>query len=338
MKTTAVILAAGQGTRMRSSLPKVLHPLAGMPLIRHALLAASSVTGETPLVVVSPGAEAVRAAIGDQARLAVQAQQLGTANALQAAEPLLRDEQGLLLVFYGDMPLFFPETLQALVEAQQANSGPLSLLTMHLEDSHGFGRILRDAEGRVRGIVEEAQATPEQLEIRELNVGAYCFDSAWVWPALRRIELSPKGEYYLTDVVAIAAADGLSVQSREVLDPQEAIGINNRTHLAEAEAILRRRTNRRLMLSGVTMIDPETTYVDRGVAVGRDSILWPNTHLQGETQVGAGCEIGPNTILKNARLGNHCKVFSSIIENKDVADGTVVGPFEHLYDAKPPQL
>ncbi len=329
-KVTAVILAAGQGTRMRSDLPKVLHPLAGKPLIQHALSSAALATTEKPVVVIGHGAEAVREAVGDGARFAIQDRQLGTANALQAAEPLLADEDGLVLVFYADMPLYLPETIKGLVQAQQANTGPMSMLTMVLEVSHGFGRILRGPDGAVREVVEEAQATPEQLAIHELNVGAYCFDSRWLWPALRRIGLSPKGEYYLTDIVGIASGDGLPVQALAVSAPEEAIGINNRAHLAEAEAILRRRLNATWMLSGVTMIDPDTTYIEPGVVIGRDTTLWPNTHLRGKCRIGEGCEIGPNSILQNAHLGNHCKVISSIIEDTDLVEGTEVGPFEHL--------
>ncbi len=329
-KVTAVILAAGQGTRMRSNLPKVLHRLAGKPLIQHALSYAALVTTEKPVVVIGHGAESVREAVGDAARFVIQDRQLGTANAVQAAEPLLRGDDGLVVVFYGDMPLFLPETLRGLVEAQQNNLGPLSMLTMRLENSHGFGRIIRGPDGMVREIVEEAQATPEQLAIQELNVGAYCFDSKWLWPALERIKLSPKGEYYLTDSIAIAAQDGLPVEALPVSAPEEAIGINNRAHLAEAESILRRRTNASWLITGVTMIDPDTTYIDPSVVIGQDSVLWPNTHLQGNCHIGEGCEIGPNAILRNAQLGDRCKVISSIIEDTQLPDGAEVGPFEHL--------
>ncbi len=329
-KVTAVILAAGQGTRMRSALPKVLHPLAGKPLIQHALSIARLVTTEKPVVVIGHGAEAVREAVGSDAHFVIQDRQLGTANALQAAEPLLAGQDGQVLVFYSDMPLFLPQTLRGLVEAQQSNIGPASMLTMTLENSHGFGRIIRGPDGSVREIVEEAQATPEQLVIQELNVGAYCFDAHWVWPALQRIGLSPKGEYYLTDIIAIASGDGLPVQALPVSAPEEAIGINNRAHLAEAEAILRRRTNASWMLTGVTMIDPDTTYIQPDVVIGQDTTLWPNTYLQSGSHIGAGCVIGPNVILRNAYLGDRCKVISSIIEDTRLAEGTEIGPYEHL--------
>ncbi len=315
---------------MRSELPKVLHKLAGKPLIQHALSNASLATTETPIVVVGHEAGAVRKAVGDGARFVIQDRQLGTANALQAAESLLSGEDGLALVFYADMPLFLPQTLKGLVEAQQANTGPVSMLTMRLENSHGFGRIIRGPDGMVREIVEEAQATPAQLAIQELNVGAYCFDLRWLWPALRRIGLSPKGEYYLTDIVGVASAEGLPVQALEVAAPEEAIGINNRAHLAEAEAILRRRVNASWMLSGVTMIDPDTTYVEPTAVIGRDTTLWPNTFLQGDCRIGEGCEIGPNAILRDTHLGNRCKVISSIIEDAHLADESQVGPFEHM--------
>ena len=166
------------------------------------------------------------------------------------------------------------------------------MLTCMVDDPRGFGRIVREADGHVKAIVEEAQATPEQQAIRELNVGVYCFSPKWLWDALRRIPLSPKGEYYLTDLVAIAVGDGLSVEAELLDDPEEGIGINTRNHLAEAMAILRRRINQHWMLEGVTLVDPQTTYIEPGVTIGMDTVIWPNTHLLGDTKIGEGCVRG----------------------------------------------
>jgi bifunctional UDP-N-acetylglucosamine pyrophosphorylase / glucosamine-1-phosphate N-acetyltransferase len=330
MALTAVILAAGQGTRMRSSLPKVLHPLAGHPLIEYSLRLAKQLGSDKPVVVVGHRADQVRQVVGEAAYFAVQEPQLGTAHAVQAAEPLLKEQKGSILVVSADMPLLTFETLHGLVEAQQHNSGPISMLTMVLSDSHGFGRIVRGKNGSVIAIVEEAQATPEQLAIQELNVGAYCFASEWLWSALKRVPLSPKGEYYLTDVIGIAAAEGLQVQAITVQDPHEAIGINTRVHLAEAEEIMRRRINTAWMASGVTMVDPSTTYIEPDVTIGQDTVLYPNSNLHGNTEIGVGCTIGPNTLIRDSRVGNGCKIIFSVVEQAGVEDGKNIGPFEYV--------
>jgi bifunctional UDP-N-acetylglucosamine pyrophosphorylase/glucosamine-1-phosphate N-acetyltransferase len=330
MKTTAVILAAGQGTRMKSDLPKVLHKVAGLPMALHALNIAHAASGGTPVLVVGHGADQVRAAVGDAARFAVQEPQLGTGHAVQQAEALLRLKTDLVLVFYADMPLLRPDTLRQLVEMQAANPGPLTMLTVLADDPRGFGRILRNPDGSVAAIVEEAQATPEQKAICELNVGAYCFRADWLWEALKRIPLSPKGEYYLTDAVGLAAADRLEVRALTLDDPREAIGINTRVHLAEAEAVLRRRINESHMLAGVTMIDPASTYIDAEVQIGRDTVIWPNTCLHGKTAIGEACSIGPNTLIRDTQIGNNCKVLMSVLEKAVLEDDVDMGPFARL--------
>jgi len=327
---TAVILAAGQGTRMNSALPKVLHPLLGRPMASFALEAARTATTTPPVMVIGHGADEVRQALGEAARYVVQSPQLGTAHAVQQAETLLEGQADYILVTYADMPLLTAETLSRLVEAQRAHRGPATLLTGHTDDPRGFGRILRADDGRLMGIVEEAQATREQLAIRELNVGVYCFAADWLWQALRRVPLSPKGEYYLTDVIGIAIADGLPVQALAVEDPAEMIGVNTRVHLAEAAALLRQRINRRWMLAGVTLVDPATTYIEPQVVIGQDTLIWPNTHLQGQTRIGKNCVIGPNTIVQDTTIGNHCKVVASMLEGAVLEDDVDIGPFGHL--------
>jgi bifunctional UDP-N-acetylglucosamine pyrophosphorylase/glucosamine-1-phosphate N-acetyltransferase len=204
------------------------------------------------------------------------------------------------------------------------------MLTVELDDPHGFGRVLRNADGSVQSIVEEAVATPAELAVRELNVGAYCFRAEWLWPALRRVRVSPKGEFYLTDLVEVAVQDDLPVLAWKTVDPDEAIGINTRVHLAEAEAVLRKRINHRWMLAGVTIVDPSTTYIEPGVTIGMDTTLWPNTYLRGNTSVGDGCSLGPDTILEDSRLGNHCRVLASYLESATLEDEVKMGPFCHL--------
>ena len=330
MKLKAIIMAAGQGTRMHSKLPKVLHPLLGQPLIQYSVNTTTQVTGDKPVVVIGHGGEAVRQELGARAEYVLQAEQLGTGHAVQQAESLLRGNADFVLVVAADMPLLTETTLQRLVEAQKANSGPLTLLTLETDHPRGFGRVMRDEKGDVRAIVEEAQATSEQLAIKELNAGAYCMRAEWLWDALNDISLSPKGEYYLTDLVAIAVTDGATVRAVRLEESGEAIGINTRVHLAEAEALLRARINQEWMLAGVTLIDPATTYIEPAVTLGTDTIIWPNTHLRGVTQIGENCEIGPNTIIHSTQIGDHCKVRSSVLEEAVVEDGVEIGPFAHL--------
>ena len=233
----------------------------------------------------------------------------------------------LVLVTAGDMPLLRADTLRDLVQLQEGNPGAFSMLTVEFDDPHGFGRVLRSADGYVRAVVEEAAAGPEVLPVRELNASAYCFRAAWLWPALRRVKLSAKGEYYLTDLVEIAVQDGLSVRALVAADPSEAIGINTRVHLAEAEAILRRRIAERLMLAGVTLVDPASTYIEETVTIGADTTVWPNTYLRGKTSIGEGCSIGPDAILENTTVGDNCRILASYLESALLEDERQNGAF-----------
>lgn len=331
MRVTAVLLAAGQGTRMKSDLPKVLHPVAGKPMIWHALHAISQSTSEKPVVVVGHGADEVTKYLGDSASTVMQEPQLGTGHAVMQAESLLKGKTDLVVVCYSDMPLLRGETLKKLVETQMNNKGPISMLTVHSDDPRGFGRVIRKADGTVESIVEEYVATPEQLRVRELNVGGYCFDANWLWDALRRIPKNPrKGEYYLTDTVELATKDGLPVQATVMDDLEETIGVNTRVHLSECENAMRRRINRQHMLNGVTMIDPASAYIEAGVSIGRDTVIMPNTYLHGKTEIGEGNVIGPNTIVRDTKIGNRCKVLASSLEGALLEDDVDMGPFARL--------
>ena len=331
MDLSIVILAAGEGTRMKSDLPKVLHPLAGRPLVVHALQTARRLTDTKPVLVVGCGAEAVTSVAGDDIIAVEQAEQLGTGHAVLQARDVLRGRADLVLVSYADMPLLTVETLSRLVASQRHSSGPITMLTLMREDPRGFGRVVRDEGGAVIKIVEEAVATPEQLAIRELNAGVYCFDGPWLWDHVDQIPLSlPKQEYYLTDLVGMAVDQGLQVEAVVAEDADEALGINTRVHLADAESVLRRRINRRWMMGGVTIVDPDTTYIEGGVVIGRDTTLQPNTHLRGETTVGERCTIGPNTVIEDSTVGDECVVLASVLEQAVMEKGSDVGPFGHL--------
>ncbi|MBV6401368.1 MAG: Bifunctional protein GlmU [Anaerolineales bacterium] len=331
MKVTAVLLAAGQGTRMKSSLPKVLHPLCGKPMVWHVMVALKSATTDKPVVVVGHGADEVKQYLGDSADCVLQEPQLGTGHAALQAESLLKNKTDLVIVTYADMPLLRGETFARLVETQRLNPGPFSLITVFADDPHGFGRILRNADGTVQAIVEEYVATPEQQRIKELNVGAYCFNADWLWDALHRIPKNEKkGEYYLTDVVELAVKDNLPVQAVVHDDFSETIGINTRVHLAEAEAAMRMRINREYMLNGVSMTDPASTYIDAGVKIGKDTTIMPNTYVHGTTEIGEENVIGPNTIIRDTKIGNHCKVLASVLEGAILEDDVDMGPFARL--------
>jgi bifunctional UDP-N-acetylglucosamine pyrophosphorylase/glucosamine-1-phosphate N-acetyltransferase len=333
MKTTVIILAAGQGTRMRSAIPKVLHPLLGKPLIHYSLRAAQQATMTKPVIVIGHEANAVRQTIGEAAHLVVQEPQLGTGHAVQQVESILRGDCDSVLVITADMPLLSQDTLRDLIEAHENADPaltPLTLLTVVAKDPRGFGRVVRNEDGSVSAIVEEAQANAEQLAIRELNASVYCFSADWLWNALKRIPLSPKGEYYLTDLAAMASADDLPIQAVIAEDADELIGINNRAHLAEAEATLRRRINYNWMLDGVTLIDPQTTYIEPDVEIGPDTVIWPNTYLQGGSRIGNGCVLGPNTILRDTQVGDRSQILASVVEKAIIEDDVEIGPFAHL--------
>ena len=329
MKVQSVILAAGEGTRMKSNLPKVLHSLAGKALIQYSLEVVRGISTQKPVLVISREAESVEQTISDLAEFVFQEKRLGTADAVRSARKKVEGNCDLVLVIYGDMPLLRKQTLNQLVEKQEKNSGPLTIATMQMDDSHGFGRIVREG-GKIKEIVEEAQATAKQKEIKELNVGAYCISSHWLWTALERIPVSPKGEYYLTDLVGLASREGSYVEAIQIADPEEAIGINNRAHLAEAEAILRKRINNNWMLDGVTIVDPERTYIEANVRIGKDTVILPNTYLKGQTIIGENCEIGPDTIITSTQVGNFCKILSSVLDYAILEDHVSMGPYCHL--------
>ncbi len=330
MKTGSIILAAGKSTRMKSAIPKVLHVLGGKKMVEYPLEVLTPLSDLKPVVIVGNEAETVQKVIGDRAQYALQEPQLGTAHAVLQAKPLLDGKVDTILVAYADMPLISRDTFQQILETHQTHRAVMTLLTFQSEKARGFGRLLRDENGNPREIIEESVATQEQLALRELNVGVYCFDAAWLWEALPRIPVSPKGEYFLTDLLSSAVVAGKMVKTVSLADPDEAIGINNRIHLAEAEAALRKRVNNHWMLGGVTILDPATTYIETTVTIGQDSVILPNTYLMGNTTIGEGCQIGPNTIVKDTQIGSRCRVTFSVLEKAIIEDQVDIGPFAHL--------
>ena len=330
MTIASIVLAAGQGTRMRSKLPKVLHPLAGKPMVWHALEAVKGLTDISPVLVVGYKANDIQEAMGASFEYVLQEEQLGTGHAVGCVRSLLEGKADTLLVTFGDMPLLRKESMKKLVEMHKQAKSPVSMTSFIGDEARGFGRVVRSEDGEVVAIVEQADATPEQLAICEYNVSAYCFSADWLWDALDRIQVSPKGEYYLTDVVGLAVTGGYSVHSLVLEDPVEAIGINTRVHLATAEKILRKRINEQWMLNGVTLIDPDTTYIEAGVSIGRDTVIQPNTYLRGQTVIGEDCEIGPDTTVIDTKVGDRAYLLSSTLESAVVENDVSMGPYCHL--------
>jgi bifunctional UDP-N-acetylglucosamine pyrophosphorylase/glucosamine-1-phosphate N-acetyltransferase len=283
-----------------------------------------------PYIVIGPDNREIQDEISVEATFIEQVERLGTGHAVLQVADQLQGLADLILVVHADLPLLRSSSLQRLVEIQSTNTGPITLLVAHSDQSRAFGRVVRNQEGQVVEIVEEAHATPDQLALTELNVGAYCYRADWLWEKLPILPLSPKGEYYLTDLIAMAveAGEEVAVSHVEVVD--EMIGINTREHLAEAEAALRREINRNWMRAGVSMIDPDSTYIGPDVQIGQDTILYPNTILEGDTTVGLGCRVGPNTILRDTKLGDRCVVEVSVLEDAILENDVDVGPFAHL--------
>ncbi|MFQ5897738.1 MAG: bifunctional UDP-N-acetylglucosamine diphosphorylase/glucosamine-1-phosphate N-acetyltransferase GlmU [Candidatus Methylomirabilia bacterium] len=329
---TTVILAAGEGTRMRSRLPKALHRLGGRPLVHYPVRVARRLGGRI-VVVVGRGGEEFRRGLGEGADLTFveQKERLGTGHALHEARSACGNGEGPLLVLPCDVPMLSESSLRRLVDHHRAGRAAVTLLTAVVEDPTGYGRVVRD-DGRVVAVVEERDALLEQKTIQEINTSIYCFDAGRLWPALERVRNhNAQGEYYLTDVIEILVREGERVEALEARDPVECLGVNDRKELAHCAALLRRRTLDRLMAEGVTILDPATTYVDDTVAVGPDTVLYPGVILEGATAVGAECVIGPGCYVSESQIRNRVTLRPyCVLTDSTVDEDAVLGPFCHL--------
>lgn len=329
MGLKTLILAAGKGTRMKSELPKVLHRVNGKAMLHKILEIVDSLHPEENILIVGYKKEEILASLVEPSYV-VQEEQLGTGHAILQAKEKLEKYHGNIMVLCGDTPLLREETLEKLYAYHQEQSATTTVLTAVYENPFGYGRILKE-NGKVLGIVEEKEANAEQKKIQEVNAGVYCFDSQALWEALSKINNhNEKGEYYLTDVLAIQAQEGKTVLSFQLEDAQEILGVNSKVELAEASKVLRERKNLKLMEEGVILLDPSITYVEEEVQIGQDTILAPTVVLEGKTKIGSSCKILGNTRIVNSELGNNIVIESSVIEDSLLEDGVTMGPFAHL--------
>jgi len=339
MTVSAIVLAAGQGTRMRSQRPKPLHRICGRSMVLHVIHALESLTPERTVVVVGHGAEQVTKQVLDEAPpwsntvFVEQREQLGTGDAASVGMSALEGDDyddSIVVVLPGDAPLLTPETLDELVATHVANDNAATMIVSTMDDPTGYGRVIRDRDGRVIRIVEQRDASAEELAIDVGNCGMYAFRRETLGPALRNLRAdNASHEFYLTDVIGQLAAMGHRIGVLDV-DPDETRGVNDRWQLALAERELRSRTNRHWLLNGVTMLDPRQTFIDVDVTLGRDTTLYPGTLLQGDTVIGDRCEIGPDVRLRNCAVGDDVTIEYSVGVDAEIGTGAVVGPFAHL--------
>ncbi|KQL35182.1 hypothetical protein AN960_18330 [Bacillus sp. FJAT-25509] len=330
----AIVLAAGKGTRMKSKLYKVLHPVCGKPMVQHVVDHVISVGVQNIVTVVGHGAELVKTQIGDHSEYALQAEQLGTAHAVIQAAPMLKDKEGTTLVICGDTPLISPETIQALFDEHERLQAKATILTAHLEDSTGYGRIIRGENGSVLKIVEHKDASPEELTVQEINTGTYCFDNKALFEALNEVNNNnAQGEYYLPDVIEILKAKGEIVAAYKTANFDETLGVNDRYALSIAESIMRKNINKKHMLNGVTIIDSNSTYISADAKIGSDTIIYPGTMIYGNSIIGTGSTIGPNTEIIDSEIGNDTVIKQSVVHESKIGHSTSVGPFAHIRPA-----
>ncbi len=327
----AIILAAGKGTRMKSTTHKVLHPVCGKPMIGHILDQLEEVNVQRLVTVVGHEADKVKEYVGERSEFVVQEQLLGTGHAVKQVEPLLGQQTGLTIVVNSDMPLLTAASIQSMLHHHVCCHAAATVLTAIVDDPTGYGRIVRDHNGNVEKIVEQKDCTPSETEIKEINTGIFCFDNEKLFAALKELKNNNKqNEYYLTDVMEIMRNRGESIQAFTLQNKNEAQGVNDRVQLAEVERLMRKGIITKHMVNGVTIIDPSSVYIDQDVVIGQDTLLYPNTYLYGASVIGEGCTIGPNTEIKDSVIGKHVEIKQSTIAGANIGNDTVVGPFAYI--------
>lgn len=327
----AVILAAGQGTRMKSKLYKVLHPVCGKPMVQHVVDQVAKLHIDHIVTIIGHGADLVKSQLGEQVSYALQAEQLGTAHAVLQAKELLEDKEGITLVVCGDTPLIKAETMEALFLHHQNTNAKATVLTAWTDDPTGYGRIIRNTDGYVEKIVEHKDASNEERLIKEINTGTYCFDNKALFKALDHVSNeNVQGEYYLPDVIEILKHSGEIVSAFQTEEFEETLGVNDRVALSKAESILKKRINEFHMRNGVTIIDPDHTYIGSDVEIGQDTILQPGTILMGKTKISSDCIIGPNSEIKDCQVGEGTVIRQSVAYDSSIGCHVNIGPFAHI--------
>lgn len=330
MKLKTLILAAGKGTRMKSNIPKIIHKVNGMPMISKIINVLNNLNPEENILILGYKKEDVLKVIGEDSSYVLQNEQLGTGHAVMQAKEKLKDYDGDVMVLCGDTPLLKSETLKALFDFHKSTNATTTILTSIYENPFGYGRIVKE-NGFVRAIVEEKEATQKIKKIKEVNAGVYCFNAKELFKALDKIDNNnEKGEYYLTDVIGIQVKENKKVQSFILEDSQEILGVNSKVELAIANQVLRERKNISLMEEGVIFLDPKSSYIEENVTVGKDTIIYPNVILEGNTQIGENCKIIGNTRIVDSILKDNIVIESSVIEESIIENGVTMGPFAHL--------
>ncbi|RLL41685.1 bifunctional UDP-N-acetylglucosamine diphosphorylase/glucosamine-1-phosphate N-acetyltransferase GlmU [Oceanobacillus piezotolerans] len=330
----AVILAAGQGTRMKSKLYKVLHPVMGTPMVQHVINELKPLQLEELVTIVGFGAEKVKETLGNQSKFVIQEEQLGTGHAVIQAENLLKDKKGTTIVVCGDTPLISKETYEALFEHHEKEGASATVLTAKADDPSGYGRVIRNNDGQVERIVEHKDANDEELKVAEINTGTYCFDNQSLFQALKEVSNdNAQGEYYLPDVIEILKNKQEKVSAFMTPDFEETLGVNDRVALAKAEGIMKKKVNEKHMRNGVTIIDPNNTYIERDVEIEADVVIHPGTIIKGETVIKRDVEIGPNSELSNCYVGEGTIIRHSVASDSKIGNNVNIGPFAHIRPA-----
>jgi bifunctional UDP-N-acetylglucosamine pyrophosphorylase / glucosamine-1-phosphate N-acetyltransferase len=329
--TYAVILAAGQGTRMKSKLYKVLHPVCGKPMVSHVVDNVRGVGADRVVTIVGFGAEKVEEEVGGRSEFVLQEEQLGTGHAVLQAEQNLGGLDGTTIVVCGDTPLITPETMKALIDHHNETKAKATILTAFADDPTGYGRIIRDENGNFLRSVEQKDASAEEQQVREINTGTYCFDNKSLFETLQKVgNDNAQGEYYLPDVFSILLSEGETIAAYATDDFEETLGVNDRVVLAEAERVMRRRIAEKHMRGGVTIQDPANTYISAEAEIGRDTVLMPGTVIEGRTFIGEDCLIGPGSQIKDSVIGDRATIRQSVVMSSKIGEDTAVGPFANI--------
>ncbi|KGX90084.1 N-acetylglucosamine-1-phosphate uridyltransferase [Pontibacillus halophilus JSM 076056 = DSM 19796] len=327
----AVVLAAGQGTRMKSKLYKVLHPVVGKPMVQHVIDQLQASHLSQIITVVGHGAEQVQEQIGEASSFVIQEEQLGTGHAVQQASSQLEGKEGTTVVACGDTPLLTSETIDSLLSYHEQEASKVTILTAHADNPKGYGRVVRDEDGHVLRIVEEKDATEEEKQIKEINTGTYCFNNVSLFEALKSVSNdNAQGEYYLPDVIEILKQQGEKISAYQTPDFEETLGVNDRVALAQAEAVMKRRINERHLRNGVSIIDPQNTYIGMDVTIDQDAIIYPGTVISGHSHIGEDAVVGPHSEVKDSTIGSESVIKQSVVHDSTVGRAVNVGPYAHI--------